>query len=67
MSLYKILYFIGCLHYISDVLIKIEINKIKQGQNEQLYNQKKEFDNKVEELIHKCNLLEIENGKLRKQ
>ena len=57
----------GAGYYVSDVFKKIEINEINQKRNEQLYNQKKEFDAKIEELTHKVNLLEIENGKLRKK
>ncbi|MDX9694535.1 MAG: hypothetical protein RBT49_01985 [Bacteroidales bacterium] len=53
--------------YVSDVFKKIEINEINQKHNELLYNQKKDFDEKTEELTHKVNLLEIENGKLRKK
>ncbi len=57
----------GAGYYISDVFKKIEINEINQIHNEQLYIQKKEFDTRVEELTHKINLLEFENGKLRKK
>lgn len=57
----------GSGFYISNVLSKIEINEINQRQNEQLYDLKKGFDCKIEELIHEKHLLEIENGKLRKK
>jgi len=57
----------GAGFYVSDVFKKIEINEINQKHNVQLYNQKKDFDEKAEELTHKVNLLEIENGKLRKK
>lgn len=57
----------GSGFYISDVLCKIKINEINQSQNQQLYEQKKSFDYKIEELIHEKHLLEIENGKLRKK
>lgn len=57
----------GAGFYVSDVLKKIEINEINQKHNEQLYNQKKAFDYNIEELTHKVNLLEIENGKFRKK
>lgn len=57
----------GAGFYISNVLNKIEINEIKQTQNEKLYDQKKDFDNKIEELVHEKHLLEIENGKLSKK
>nr|WP_319511333.1 hypothetical protein [uncultured Draconibacterium sp.] len=53
-------------YYISDVFKKIEINQINQQHNVQLYNLTKDFDKKSKELTHKINLLEIENGKLRK-
>lgn len=56
----------GAGFYISDVFKKIEFNEINQKHNELLYNQKKEFDSRLEELTHKVNLLEFENGKLRK-
>jgi hypothetical protein len=56
----------GAGYYISDVVKKIEINEINQMHNEQLYNQKKEFDAKCQELNQKVSVLEIENGKLRK-
>lgn len=57
----------GTGFYISNILNKIEINEVNQKHNEQLYDQKKNFDNKVEELIHEKHLLEIENGRLRKK
>lgn len=57
----------GAGFYVSDIFKKIEINDINQKNNEQLYNQKIEFDGETEKLTHKVNLLEIENGKLRKK
>jgi len=52
---------------ISNIFHKIEINEINQSKNIQLFNQKKDFDSKVQELIHEKRLLEIENEKLRKK
>lgn len=57
----------GAGFYISNVLSKIEINEIKQTHNQKLYDQKKDFDSKVEELVHEKHLLEIENGKLSRK
>lgn len=57
----------GAGFYISNVLSKIEINEIKQAHNQKLYDQKKDFDSKVEELVHEKHLLEIENGKLSRK
>jgi len=57
----------GAASVVLNVFHKIEINEINQKQNEQLYSQKKDFDIKVEELIHEKHLLEIENGNLRKK
>lgn len=57
----------GAGFYISDVFKKIEVNEISQKHNEQLFNQKKEFDFKVDELTLKLKLLEFENGQYRKK
>ena len=57
----------GAGYYIADVIKKIEINEINQKHNENLYNQKKEFDRRTDELIHRVNILELQNGKLQKQ
>jgi hypothetical protein len=57
----------GAGFYVTDIFKKIEINEINQKHNEMLYNQKKEFDQKADELIHKVYLLEMENGRLRKK
>lgn len=53
--------------YTSDVLNKIQINEINQKQNEQLYNLKKDFDIKIEEILHEKRLLELENGRIGKK
>lgn len=52
---------------VSNILHKIEINEINQALNLQLYNQKIDFDRKINEIIQENNILEIENGKLRKK
>lgn len=57
----------GAGFYVSDVFKRIEINEINQKHNEQLYIQKRKFDDKTQELTHKVNLLEIENGKQNKK
>lgn len=57
----------GAGSYVSTIFKKIEITELNQKNNEKLYNQKCEYDKQVIELIQQKNLLEIENGKLRKK
>jgi len=57
----------GAGSYVSNIFKKIEITELNQKHNEQLYNQKIEHDKQFIELVQEKNLLEIENGKLRKK
>jgi hypothetical protein len=57
---------VGAGSYVTDVFSKIEINEINQKHNGQLYQQRIEFDKQMKELVHQKNMLEVENGKLKK-
>jgi len=57
----------GTGSYVSNIFKKIEIAEVNQKHNEQLYNQKCEYDKQIVDLVQQKNLLEIENGKLNKK
>jgi hypothetical protein len=52
--------------WVNDTFHKIESNEINQKHNEQLYMQKIQYERIMQEITHQKYLLEIENGKLRK-
>lgn len=55
---------VGC--YYKDISHKIEINEINRKYQDELSNQKEEYDNLIIELRHTIQLLEIQNEKLKK-